>query len=228
MAGNRGLHAFFEAHLGTLEARYSWPIPDDFLVQRTGNSYRDNVALKFDLRRRWEKADSEDRVRIANSVVKDWGGVNGNKPDTIRRYVDQISAGTMAFPLAGVASYSKILSITDPRAYAIYDARVAVALNAAQFIYQDGPGTVFNYIAGRNKTTGNSTTRAGFAYTPQFRRADLEAAGWVPIKRNETYAAYLDLLRATLVSFPDFELYDLEMCLFSSAEELATKAMGMV
>ena len=37
-------------------------------------------------------------------------------------------------PLSGIASFSKVLAIKDPLKYAIYDARVAVSINAIQMI----------------------------------------------------------------------------------------------
>ena len=69
-------------------------------------------------------------------------------------------------PLSGISSFSKILAIKGPDKYAIYDARVAVSLNAIQIIYQISSGVAFPYVLGRNRITGDATSKPprGFVY----------------------------------------------------------------
>jgi len=168
----------------------------------------------------------EQRIVIANDVVSVWGGVKNNKPETIKKYITVYSCSEADYPLAGVASYSKILGVINPDLYAIYDARVAVALNAIQYIYGVKKGLIFNYIPGRNKTTGNARDKKGFVYTSPFQKNDLKKLGWETIKRDDTYSVYLSLLKDVLSHFPDRKLYEFEMILFANAEKLALKAIA--
>uniref|UniRef100_A0A2A4YSJ0 Uncharacterized protein n=1 Tax=OCS116 cluster bacterium TaxID=2030921 RepID=A0A2A4YSJ0_9PROT len=191
--------------------------------------YKTNVELKKFLNRKWHNAQAQDQFDVATIIIKDWGGIRGNKDETIRKYICAINGNNPETPIKGVASYSKLFSIVDLENYAIYDARVAVALNAIQYLGSSTDGLIFNYILGRNNTTGHSGKKVGFAYSDPFTKKALLAANWKSIKLNETYCTYIDLLKKCLRELPQHELpqyklYDLEMCLFYNAEYLCKRA----
>lgn len=139
--------------------------------------------------------------------------------------MEEVEKESPSTPIKGVASYSKVFAITNLNIYAIYDARVAVSLNAIQWNANLKEGVAFNYIPGRNNITGNTEKRIGFAYQDQFKVRNLIKIGWIGLKRDETYSYYLDTLRECLKHFPKFKLYDLEMVLFANAEKECTEAM---
>lgn len=86
--------------------------------------------LKSDLGRRYRKAqDLLEKEKIAQLFVNEWGGIRGHKDGTLRDYVSQTPDQLIDRGLAGIATWSKILTLIDPDRYAIYDARVAAALN---------------------------------------------------------------------------------------------------
>ena len=122
-------------------------------------------------------------------------------------------------PLKGIASYSKIYSIIDMDKYAVYDARVAAALNAIQWNYGVKDGMAFNYINVRNNIIGNATKKIGFVYQEPFKVKNLVAKGWRKIRKDDTYQVYLDLLQTCLKQLPKYNLYELEMVLFANAEK---------
>lgn len=62
------------------------------------------------------------------------GWVPGNKPETLKSYVDRSEVELAAYRIDRVATWSKILVIREPNQYAILDARVAASLNALQLI----------------------------------------------------------------------------------------------
>lgn len=220
---------FFKTKIPALQKeRKYWGIPaiEGFSDAYSSEAnYADNVAFKNYLHKRWHQSSSKvEKLHLAQVIVSDWGGVKSNKPETLERYVDEIAKDNPKTPIKGVASYSKIFSIVHMKEYAIYDARVAVSLNALQYINGVEGSMAFNYISGRNNITGNEEKKQGFAHTAPFTKACLIKKGWTRIPRDDTYAAYLSLLKQCLKSLPTCELYDLEMALFANAEKLCEEA----
>lgn len=222
---------YFEKRLPSIDSDYSWKIPPvlaEFGLK--GEGYEPNKNLKFHFQKKWKAASRSEKQEIAKLVVSDWGGVRGNRPETIQHYVDRISASDFDMPLKGVASYSKILAIVDPLKFAIYDARVAVSLIAIQYLSKNTPKVAFHYVAGRNKITGDNQGR-GFVHHPAFTRKALKGSGWRQIPSKDNYNEYIETLSTvrdrlqSIDRFRETELYDLEMSLFANAEKLATEAM---
>lgn len=158
------------------------------------------------------------RLQLAKLIVNDWGGIRGNRPETLERYVINISKQTLTTQLQGVASYSKILSIAQPDKFAIYDARVAGCLNAVQINAGIQHGVAFNYVPGRNNIVGNTATKLGFTQDARFSVRVLVKSGWSPIKRDQTYTTYLKILSLCLEELPNYNLTSLEMALFANAQ----------
>lgn len=218
---------YFKSELPKLEENYQWKIPSIEGFPLSGEKgYSPNVELKKYLNQQWLQADHEERIRLSKIIVADWGGVKTNRSETLEAYVDELGKSQPATLLKGVASYSKIYSITDMNKYAIYDARVAACLNAVQWNYQVNKGVAFNYISGRNNTTGHATKKIGFVHQEPFKVKNLIAGGWSRVKRDETYQVYLSLLQNCLKKLPEYSLHDLEMVLFANAETECIKAMA--
>ena len=87
------------------------------------------IAAKKHVAKIWYSLDNHERFRVASWIIKDWGGIRGNKDETISNYVSFSLEKQKNFLFKGVSSYSKILSFTNPDKFAIYDARVASSLN---------------------------------------------------------------------------------------------------
>ena len=226
------LNIYFAEHLPKLPEIYRWPVPQDLKDGAHSAPYQENRHFKSRMTEAWQKGDPSEWLQIAKDVIQNWGGIRSHKPDTISSYVDMAANTdgnrgiTPDLPYKGVASYSKLLAIADPQQYAIYDARVAVSLNAIQCLYG---GTAlgsfaFRYLSGRNNTTGHSGKRGGFSYTEGYRFQDLKARGWASVRRDETYCHYLQTLHACADHFSDYDLCDLEMLLFADAENLSKLA----
>ena len=118
---------------------YDWPIPDAKLpsgiVVKPGSSYQRNIDLKHALHSAWIKGDKARRYELACFYVRDWGGIKRNSEDKLRRYAAASADELISNGYDGVATWSKILCMHDPDRYAIFDARVSVALNALQIIH---------------------------------------------------------------------------------------------
>lgn len=228
------LHAlidFFNVTVPRLTELYKWNIPNraGFEVIAGDSNYHSNIRLKIHLHQSWLNSGSsigfEKKIEISNFVVRDWGGVRGNKPETLFGYIEALERGNPPTPIKGVASYSKIYSIASPDKYAIYDARVAACLNAVQFNYEVECGIAFNYIPGRNNVVGNAIRRTGFSYIPAFSVDSLSGRGWRKLAKNETYGVYNEILSECLNRLPSYNRFELEMSLFACAEEQCLKAI---
>lgn len=217
---------YFKKELPKLQRSYKWKISGINGFGKNGQAdYFANVDLKRFFNHQWLSASDDKKVELAKCIVSDWGGVRNNRLSTIESYVKEIGKEIPKTPISGVASYSKIFSITDLDKYAIYDARVAACLNAVQYAAGIKEALAFNYVPGRNKTTGHAGEKTGFSQDPTFKVRNLVAKGWKRIKRDETYSVYLGILKECLKAFPKNRLYELEMVLFANAESECRSAM---
>ena len=109
--------------------------------------------------------------------------------------------------------------------YAIYDSRVAACLNALQLNLCIKEGYVFNYINGRNNIIGNSIKKIGFTQNNKFNEKNISKdENWIRIEKVDNYKFYLDYINK-IKKVLDIELYDIEMILFSDAENQCIQIM---
>lgn len=233
------LHSFFlgrnEFHgfgLKKMKNTYHWNISDNIRSAipslPIGNDYEANVYLKMAMSQLWKEATSlREREQLTRFIVADWGGIRGNKESRYSQYAIEASKNAPEMGFKGIASFSKVLAIQDPETYAIYDARVAVALNAIHIIGNPLHGELYPYLPGRNNVTGSGVTKRGFSVMPVNATKQLSERhpNWVCIMPKTAYQSYLALLNSVIHMLPDANpIYDLEMCLFSQAEDLACLA----
>jgi hypothetical protein len=225
----RGEGPFGGLGLGSaLKRTYQWKVPEsaatlfDLSFEKFDSLYEANVHLKKAIKRKWDDAQ-DSRAAIVEWVIKDWGGISSNKPERLQEYVARLEAPLPPTPIHGIASFSKALAASSPENYAIYDARVAVALNAIQLKAAVTGGIIFPYLPGRNRVTGFQGKKSGFSSMPEYSVATLSSPPhtWQKLDSASAYQFYCKLLRGAKERLPGHELYDLEMALFSQAEELA-------
>ena len=225
----KGEQQFVDLGIGSLEKYYTWKIPsalfDGSSNVYSGSNFEANVALKKDLSKRWQE-EPHIREEITKWIISEWGGIRGNRKSTLNNYYRQSLQKSPATPLKGIASFSKVLAVKDPENYAIYDARVAVSVNAVQIIAKTDKGVAFPYLAGRNNITGNTTSkpRRGFSTMNEVSVKTLTSSPtfWSKVRKDGAYEIYTNALKqiSTELQTP---LFYLEMALFSQAEELACR-----
>lgn len=207
---------------------YQWPLPKDaetLVGKLDGNTiFQKTQSLKWKLHDRWLN-DPENHLELAEWIVCTWGQVRHRNASTIRAHVAQLESSCMQTPFQGVSSYSKILSIINPKEYAVLDARVVVALHAIQILGGVKTGAVFRYIPGQNKVTGDTTKKRGFSQRPEFSGRNLiRDYGWLRVPGNQSYKFYTLLLKRVVNEMSGrVSLLDVEMALFSQAVELAQR-----
>lgn len=219
---------FFQINIESLESSYNWPVPIEYKDINLRN-YDNNLKFKSEIKCKLEKFLSENNnfelFKLASLIVKDWGGIRGNKESTLKKYLDRILKNNEYFPFQGVASYSKIYAFLNPDIYAIYDARVASCLNAIQVNAGISDGVYFNTPSGRNNITGNVKTKKGFTFDSRYKKESLKKVGWVTLKHDETYDIYLDTLRKCAKELNNVSIAKIEMLLFSLAEQECKKSL---
>lgn len=206
--------------LQNLPSNYMWPkngkFPNHshvFQEELLGESlFAKNIFLKKISADIWSRSD---KLMLVNWIVRDWGGIRGNKNETLKQYIEEINQGQYPSKIKGVATYSKILSFMDPQKFAIYDARVAISLNAIQLISGVKKGVAFCYLPGRNAALNL------FRKEPSTHINVLGDGGWQKINSDDCYAMYIRSLKAASKIIGNENLYELEMSLFADAERLS-------
>lgn len=206
-------------HLTDENGWYSWPtgkLPSG-IVLKDGAGYHGQVELKKALNKMWAEQPDR-RAELERYYVVEFGGVRGNRATTMAGYAATLDPLVFqARGAAGIATWSKILTARDAGAFAIYDARVAVALNALQLVMKVAEPIFFPHLPSKNKMIGNGQKL--------LRKACSE---WPRFNRNEFYGHYLDILRGCAarmsVDFAYIGIETFEMLLFSFAEDLLDEA----
>lgn len=180
------------------------------VVLPDGTEYSKNVALKRSLSGLYAAGDENTRIELTRYYIVIWGGVRGNKAEKIRAYALSAPGELITKGRSGIASWSKALCVRDPEAYAIYDARVALALNCLQVAYEVEAPLLFPLLYGQNKKVNEGAKRMEhFAYSNQ----------WAEVRDGEFYALYNDYLAQAAMAL-GIAIYTLEMLLFSKVSDL--------
>lgn len=192
--------------LAHVERDYRWGIPGNVPVafQQTGDAFADNLTLRHALHAAWRTTPGR-RDEIAEWFVGDWGRVRRNHPQTIAHYVQNVTGGGLN-RLRGVSSWSKVAVLADPDRNAIYDARVAFALNALQFAEHGHVVEEFPIPLGRNAEIER--------VIPTLRLPRVRYA-----TGREPYDRYLEILQ--LLRLLGSSIQESEMALFAASERLA-------
>lgn len=215
------LLSYATQHLPALRNEYVWKFDaavarTDFGVTVTGTTWYDKTrALKRGLSEVWTSRPNE-RTALADYAVRVWGGVKRNAPTTIESYVQTMSLGAVPKSHKGIASWSKIAAFSDPSSHAIFDARVSFSLNAIQLLSGAGQCLWFPHLAGRNKLLVEMWP---------LLEAYADVKKWTPIDSTQVYSTYITLLTSVSRSLRK-DIDDVEMLLFSKAEELAKAVNG--
>jgi hypothetical protein len=206
------LLTYANEHIDGVNAWYDWSINRNRLPigisLSPGTTFQENVALKLALHQRWLTYKNE-RSALEKYYVADWGGVRGNAPTTLEKYASLMPQDLLQFGAVGIATWSKILCVRNPYDYAIFDARVSIALNFLQVVYSVKAPVLFSLLPGQNRRIeqGGKQIR---------RRAGQQSWQKAP---PDFYVFYLNLLKYVANARGD-AIWTIEMLLFAKAEEL--------
>jgi hypothetical protein len=203
-------------HIKTLEEDYQWEFSSEKLpldMNFDNDSWLNkNIYLRNKLHAQWNISTSEQRLNIVRWYIVEWGGVTGNKLETLIFYASSkpeqlIGRGTM-----GIASWSKALSVVDPMRFAIFDARVSSSLNSIQIINNVSDPRYFPDLPSKNRSIIESTAAVKSAIKNR----------WKPVNMSTFYYDYNALLRNIAAEIGDgITPQKVEMVLFARAVLLA-------
>lgn len=215
----QALLKFSKENIENLNSIYTWPINLEHLpvnLNISGNNlYAKNIDLRFQLNAAYLNSITfEDKYNILKWYIYNWGGVKTNNQQTLELYTSSLPQELIERGSKGIASWSKALSIINPVEYAIYDARVAMSLNALQIINDVHNPLYFPPLSSRN-TQINSCQK----------QIQLTVKKWKKTQDQEFYQDYLNLLKKVANDLEkDASHHEIEMLLFAYAEELALLA----
>ena len=198
---------------------YTWAIPTTVPVPWSSPNSRNLAEANFRLKRALAETwnlETSDRYELANWYVGQWGGIRTNKPATIQTFALQSEDELARAPLAGVATWSKILAMRNPNRYAIFDARVSASLNALQFLASGEP-ILFPDLVSRNKTV-KTFQRWG--------REECIQRNHHRVGKEHVYPSYMTVLHEVGRRLGNESPDHAEMVLFANAEILAMRAMA--
>ena len=219
----QSLLAFSQKNIDHLSENYVWQINLEHLPIQLKldepNIYRKNIELRHKLHQAYLDAVTfDEKYKIIEWYIYHWGGVKANRNDTLREYTAIPVSKLISKGSKGIASWSKALSIIDPEHYAIYDARVAMSLNALQIIDRVKDAKYFPPLKGRN-------TLINFFQM----KIQPTVNQWVKINDQTFYEYYLTMLKQVADALGGKTTHhDIEMLLFSHAEELSFLAAARI
>lgn len=204
--------------------QYDWPVNHaklPFGIKVAGDTnFAQNVDLKYKLNDIWNKLlinhSYRDLYLVAQYYVSTWGGIHRNSRRTINNYISKDPSLLIhEQQKKGIASWSKILCIRDPDKYPIFDARVALALNALQLTGEVKKPEFLRFPALPSR---NKEVKRGNALLNLY----LESQR-IAIVTN-FYPTYIEILGATAAS-ARCKICEVEMCLFARAEQLCSEVI---
>jgi len=182
-----------------------------------GNAAQKNIAYRRDLHKKWKFAaasnDYATQMDLADTYIRKWGGLVANKLSTIGKYTSASSGELIAMGSKGIASWSKLLAIRDPRRFPIYDARVAFSMNAIQAMKF---GNIRHWFHIPN-------TRITWI-SDEAKRLKLLSMAGAEIPDDQTYQFYLNWLTAMGLGHRQQRC---EMLLFAAAPNIARQISSL-
>ena len=204
---------FIEEHYATLPIAYDWRFSTDnfpgkkFRVQGN-NPYEQSKKLRLYI----HSAIKRNGLLTADYqkwYVRYWGGVRGNKESTIEAYINMSEVDLERLGAKGIATWSKILCLRDPNRFAIYDARVALAINSLQKREDIKSPLLFPQLPSRNNT-----------FVVPAQRTISNSVFFAGRRLNNFYSVYMQLLQRAAERGP-WDIQDIEMALFSYSSSLS-------
>ena len=214
MRFDEALSLYFRSALPVLRATYNWDfklknLPDKTYLPSGDSSYSRSRDVR-DYIHSAISSGSQFSRDLQIWYVRDWGRVRRNKQETLEFYIESPEEELFSLGARGVASWSKILSVRNPSRYAIFDARVSIALNSLQYKFEVEDPVLFPQLPSQNK----SFVAGAQAAIKKSKFFSLDAG-------NSFYQHYLEILKECVRCDKSMDIQDAEMVLFSNAPDLS-------
>jgi hypothetical protein len=203
---------FCTENLKTDSDWYHWAIKYEYLprgIELSNDSrIQRNLSLKEQLHSKWSKSDYKTKEELIEYYIVKWGGIRGNKKETLDIYKKSPSQELIKRGINGVSSWSKALVLHDCNKYAIFDARVSSCLNYLQVINNTKEKILFPILPSQNNKI-------------KFANKQLKdiSKDWKKIGKDEFYSLYLELLFVTAKEL-NTNISIIEMLLFARSTDV--------
>jgi hypothetical protein len=223
---SEALDKFCTTHLASLESDFVAPLNPppswiNFSLSPTASDFAQQASLRRHLSRLWPDLDDDQKVDVVKYYVVDWGGIGGNKPETLHDYaLLSVPALRRDRPWSGVSSWSKVLSFRSRHDSAILDSRVIASLHAIQILYGSGIAVKFPKLTSRD--TDISAFEKAFATAYRETRT---------VSSNGLYELYCRLVSEAFQRWDathnsKWHWHALETALFFQADKLTKEAQS--
>lgn len=199
-----------------IEEIYKWEIPSTcpITIPENCSNFEKNVYLKENLKTQLKK----DYLNTAYWIINVWGGIKGFKQNekndeiliAFRKKIEEGINTLNKNEFDIISSLSKIASFYCPEKYTIYDSRVVYSLNWFIFINKID-SKFFPQPIGRNKTMEEYNQKT------IFNLSERKIEYYEP---QESYIVYCELLNQIAMYNSNIKNYNIEMFLFSIADNL--------
>jgi len=211
------LRRYLDENITRLDSYYDWDLPDSFPLLPNESPARATIRLRHELSVQWKAADASERERLAEWYVTVWGRVNTRKTETISSYANNSPEAVIQNNgFKGIASWSKVLAMREPTKFAIYDSRVAVALNSLQIVSSNSSWIAFRIPPWRKAVRKDGIMDLA---AKAIRAAHASVTNLQKIPGPQTYAAYLSILHELSRTHGPIE--EIEMLLFARGKAIA-------
>lgn len=207
--------------LPSIECWYLWKVNEDLAKKYKLNKDLNAYKLCKDFKRSAGdklQAYPNRRFAVARDIVEKWGGINKNGSNTLRRYANLNFMCRPPKDIRGISSWSKVVSIHNPRKFAIFDSRVSCSLNSIQILARVKNGIRFPKLS-----TQNGDIKS-FAFELHEHIDNLKWDSNFPV-----YETYINILIKAKEKLNRrnrrHSIQDLEMLLFSWSPALALEAL---
>ncbi|AQT45939.1 hypothetical protein BBC0244_022870 [Bartonella apihabitans] len=211
---------YVSQNIKDLECKYSWNInyndvPVELRNNRNESLYVQNKKLRNSLHSYLLICDEVKKIDIIKWYIYSWGGIKRNSLETIRNYTYSSTECIISKEDRGISSWSKALSIRNPKKFCIYDSRVASSLNSLQLIHNFDDPIYFPALTSRNKIILKSIKNRKYL-----------KESWQKSDKKTFYNYYLNLLDSIALKVGNgVDKHDIEMLLFADAENLVKKSL---
>jgi len=175
--------------------------------------YEKNLTLKALLNAAWLEGSSEERYQLCFWYIRDWGGIRTNSEETSRLYAAGSEESILARGVKGIASWSKALTVRNPKKFAIFDARTSISLNAIQLLSNVSDPMIFPHLPSRNSSVPKAQKIVALLQRQrQYKEVD----------HSSCYMVYNKLLLDIAAAIGEgFTNQQVEMVLFAQAAKLS-------
>ena len=172
----KALATALDPFYSNVEIIYNWKtrptsLPEELDLSEVGTSFQKNLVIRDFIHQRIKISDQEEKKSLFKWVIHNWGGIRSFQAfEIIPAFLEELESGHLTWKSSSrISSLSKIAAFISPDQYAIYDARVSIALNWLLYLDTDYSGPFFKDLSTKSRNSqiipdlkwDRRTTRSG-------------------------------------------------------------------